>query len=149
LNHGYRRITTASERDRQDVFTSAARRVGITEQNVEKDFWVCWTLNALFHGRRENAPRLLFKGGTSLSKAFGLIRRFSEDIDITVFRQDLGEPISIDDLEQLSGKKRGAKLDEIRAACQQYLKQDLRRGARAPAVRGDRRAEQERRSDFG
>ena len=126
MNNGYRRITTASERDRQDVFTSAARRVGITDQNVEKDFWVCWTLDALFHGRRENAPRLLFKGGTSLSKAFGLISRFSEDIDITVFRQDLGEPISIDDLEQLSGKKRGAKLDEIRAACQQYLKQDLR-----------------------
>lgn len=126
MNQAYRRVTTASQRDRQDLFVSAARRVGITEQNVEKDFWVCWTLDALFHGRREDAPRLLFKGGTSLSKAFGLISRFSEDIDITVFRQDLGEPISIDDLEQLSGKKRGAKLDEIRAACQEYLKGELR-----------------------
>jgi predicted nucleotidyltransferase component of viral defense system len=120
VNYGCRRITTASERDRQDVFTSAARSVGITEQNVEEDFWVCWTLDALFHGRHENAPRLLFKGGTSLSKSFGLISRLSEDIDITVFRQDLGEPVSIDDLERLSGKKRGAKLDEIRDACQQY-----------------------------
>ena len=126
MNQAYRRITAASERDRQDVFASAARRVGITEQNVEKDFWVCWTLDALFHGRPPDAPRLLFKGGTSLSKAFGLISRFSEDIDITVFRQDLGEPVSIDDLERLSAKKRGAKLDEIRAACQQYLKDDLR-----------------------
>lgn len=126
MNQAYRRITTTSQRDRQDLFVSAARRLGITEQNVEKDFWVCWTLDALFHGRREDAPRLLFKGGTSLSKAFGLISRFSEDIDITVFRQDLGEPVSIDDLEQLSGKKRGAKLDEIRAACQQYLKEELR-----------------------
>ena len=125
MNEGYRRITTANERDRRDLFVSSARRVGITEQNVEKDFWVCWTLDALFHRRRENAPRLLFKGGTSLSKAFGAISRFSEDIDITVFRQDLGEPVSIDDLEQLSGKKRRAKLDEIRAACQHYLKEDL------------------------
>ena len=69
---------------------------------------------------------MLFKGGTSLSKAFGLIQRFSEDIDITVFRQDLGEPVSIDELETLSAKKRRAKLDEIRAACQRYLAEDLR-----------------------
>jgi predicted nucleotidyltransferase component of viral defense system len=122
VNEAYRRITTANERERQELFASSARRIGITEQGVEKDFWVCWTLDALFHGRRENAPRLLFKGGTSLSKAFGLINRFSEDIDITVFRQDLGEPVSIEDLEQLSGKKRSAKLEEIRAACQQYLR---------------------------
>ena len=126
MNEAYRRITTANERERQELFASTARRIGITEQSVEKDFWVCWTLDALFHGRRENAPRLLFKGGTSLSKAFGLISRFSEDIDITVFRQDLGEPVSIEDLEQLSGKKRSAKLDEIRAACQQYLREELR-----------------------
>jgi hypothetical protein len=68
----------------------------------------------------------LFKGGTSLSKAFGLIQRFSEDIDITVFREDLGEPISVAELESLSGKKRGAKLDEIRTACQRYLNDELR-----------------------
>lgn len=126
MNEAYRRITTANERDRQELFVSTARRVGITEPSVEKDFWVCWTIHALFHGRRENAPRLLFKGGTSLSKAFGLISRFSEDIDITVFRHDLGEPVSIEDLEKLSAKKRNAKLDEIRAACQQYLREELR-----------------------
>ena len=125
MNDAYRRIAMATERDRQDLFVSTARRVGIAEQNVEKDFWVCWTLDALFHGRRNDAPRLLFKGGTSLSKAFGLIHRFSEDIDITVFRQDLGEPISMEDLEQLSGKKRSAKLDEIREACRRYLTHEL------------------------
>jgi len=97
VNEAYRRIITAAEEDRRDLFVSTARRVGTTEQNVEKDFWVCWTLDALFHGRPENAPRLLFKGGTALSKAFGLISRFSEAIDITVFRQDLGEFVSVDD----------------------------------------------------
>jgi len=66
-------------------------------------------------------PRLLFKGGTSLSKAFGLISRFSEDIDVTVFRDDLGESGSVEALEQLSGKKRKAKLDAIKAACQAFI----------------------------
>jgi hypothetical protein len=69
---------------------------------VEKDFWVCWTLNALYNQRPAGGPRLLFKGGTSLSKAYGLIRRFSEDIDITVFRDDLEEPASVEELEALS-----------------------------------------------
>ena len=50
-----------------------------------------------------------------------VINRFSEDIDITVFRDDLGEPASIDDLEALSGKKRRARLDAIRAACQAFI----------------------------
>jgi hypothetical protein len=80
----------------------------------------------LFQERPAGAPRLLFKGGTSLSKAFGLIQRFSEDIDITVFRDDLGTPVSIDQLEGMSAKKRRAKLDELRTACQRYLAEDLR-----------------------
>ncbi len=46
---------------------------------IEKDFWVCWTLRRLYG--MEGAPQLLFKGGTSLSKCFRLIERFSEDID--------------------------------------------------------------------
>lgn len=70
--------------------------------NVEKDFWVCWTLNALYHGRPAGEPRLLFKGGTSLSKGYDLIKRFSEDIDVTVFRDDLEEPASVEDLAATS-----------------------------------------------
>ena len=66
-------------------------------------------------------PRLLFKGGTSLSKSFALIDRFSEDIDITVFRNDLGEAASVEELEALSGKKRRARLDAIKAACQAFI----------------------------
>jgi hypothetical protein len=121
----YRRVI-ASSADRRDLFVTTARSLGIAEQNVEKDFWICWTLAALFEGRPKAAPRLLFKGGTSLSKVFGLIQRFSEDIDITVFRKDLGKPISIDELETLSRKRRRATLDDIRAACQRYLVDELR-----------------------
>jgi hypothetical protein len=126
MKPGYQRVITSSSADRRDLFVATARRVGTTEQNVEKDFWVCWTMAALFQERPAGAPRLLFKGGTSLSKAFDLIQRFSEDIDITVFREDLGESVSIDELEAMSAKKRRAKLDEIRAACQRYLVEDLR-----------------------
>jgi hypothetical protein len=84
MSDGFKTFITAPERDRLDIFLAASRRLGAALQNVEKDFWVCWTLNVLYHRLPSGSPRLLFKGGTSLSKAHGLIRRFSEDIDITV-----------------------------------------------------------------
>jgi Nucleotidyl transferase AbiEii toxin, Type IV TA system len=111
----------ASSNDRRDAFVGASQRLGTAAQNIEKDFWVCWTLDALFNRLPTGGPRLLFKGGTSLSKAFGLISRFSEDIDITVFREDIGETASVEALEALSGKKRQAKLDAIKDACQTYI----------------------------
>lgn len=95
--------------------------MGTAVQNVEKDFWVCWTLDVLFNGLPADGPRLLFKGGTSLSKAFGLIDRFSEDIDVTVFRQDIGQDATIEELEALSGKKRRYRLDAIKSACQEFI----------------------------
>lgn len=106
MNEAYLQIIAASDDDRRALFLSSASRLGTAVQNVEKDFWVCWTLDALFNGLPSGGPRLLFKGGTSPSKAYGLIERFSEDIDVTVFRDDLGEPTSVEDLEILSGKKR-------------------------------------------
>lgn len=121
MNAAFNTVITASQAERRDLFLAAAARLGTAVQNVEKDFWVCWTLDALFNGLPASSPRLLFKGGTSLSKAFGLISRFSEDIDITVFREDLGQGAHAADLEALSGKKRRARLDAIRAACRTYI----------------------------
>jgi hypothetical protein len=126
MNDNYLEIISASSGERRDVFLAAATRLGTTEQNVEKDFWVCWVLDALFHGLPPGGPRLLFKGGTSLSKAFGLISRFSEDIDITVFRQDLGQPATVEQLEALNRKKRNARLDAVKVACQHYISSQLR-----------------------
>ena len=122
----YREVIAAPPRDRLDLFLATANRLGAPVGNVEKDFWVCWTLNALYHRLPEGGPRLLFKGGTSLSKAYGLIQRFSEDIDVTVFRDDLGQAISVGELEDLSKKKRQARLDAIRDACRTYVTNDLR-----------------------
>ena len=121
MSDGFDVFLAASEDDRRDAFIAAGRRLGTAEQNIEKDFWVCWTLDALFNRLPPAGPRLLFKGGTSLSKAFGLISRFSEDIDVTVFRDDLGEGGSVEALELVSGKKRKAKLDAIKAACQAFI----------------------------
>lgn len=125
---GFAAVLAASERDRHDLIAAAARRLGTAEQNVEKDFWVCWALDALFNELGPDRPRLLFKGGTSLSKAFGLIARFSEDIDVTVFREDLGAAASVQELESLSGKKRRARLEAIKTACQAYVGGALREG---------------------
>lgn len=124
MNRDFIEVIAATPPERRDLFLGAARRLG-TEQNVEKDFWVCWTLDALFNGLPAGAPRLLFKGGTSLSKASGLIARFSEDIDITVFRADLGQAAEVHELEKLSRKKREVRLDAIKAACQQYIDNQL------------------------
>jgi hypothetical protein len=121
MNAAFRQVIAAKDAERLELFLATARRLGTAVQNVEKDFWVCWVLDVLFNGMGAGHPRLLFKGGTSLSKSFGLIDRFSEDIDITVFRDDLGEPASIQGLEALSGKKRRARLDAIRVACQAFI----------------------------
>nr|WP_192876613.1 nucleotidyl transferase AbiEii/AbiGii toxin family protein [Legionella pneumophila] len=121
MNNNFLRIISASPEDREGLFLSTANKLGTSLKNVEKDFWVCWILDLVFNGRREGEPRLLFKGGTSLSKAYSLISRFSEDIDITVFREDLGLDIEVKDLEELSGKKQRTRLEEIKQACQTYI----------------------------
>ena len=120
MNPEFDEIIRLSAKDRSGIYTNTARRLDTEAQNIEKDFWVCWTLDALFNGL-SGSPRLLFKGGTSLSKGFDLIKRFSEDIDITVFREDLGEAASMEELHALSGKKRRARLDAIKEACEEYI----------------------------
>ena len=70
-----------SESDRRDALAVAAGRIGRPAYLLEKDIWVVQTLEILFSAAF--GKDLVFKGGTSLSKAYGVIRRFSEDIDIT------------------------------------------------------------------
>jgi len=72
-----------SDDRRRTVCEQAQDKLGLPPATIEKDFWVCWTLKKLFN-LPEWGPRLTFKGGTSLSKGWGLIERFSEDIDIVL-----------------------------------------------------------------
>ena len=83
------RIARASTGERRLVFEAAAQRMALAPAVVENDFWVCYTLDHLFH-RSGFAESMVFKGGTSLSKAFGLIERFSEDIDLILDWRLLG-----------------------------------------------------------
>ena len=93
---------------------TAARR-GLLPVMVEKDFWVSWTLAVLF-AHPEFGGRLVFKGGTSLSKVFGVIERFSEDIDLSVSPAFLG--ISEEWVEEVhSRNKRTERMQELEAAC--------------------------------
>ncbi|MGW8122165.1 nucleotidyl transferase AbiEii/AbiGii toxin family protein [Roseivirga echinicomitans] len=71
-----------------DLFTQIGVKTNLPPQAVEKDAWITLILRMVFTS--ELANHLIFKGGTSLSKAFNLINRFSEDIDLGIDRQYLG-----------------------------------------------------------
>jgi len=84
-----RDLARRSEKDRAELFRATAQTMRVHEAIVEKDFWVCWILDYLF----ADSPwknKMAFKGGTSLSKAYGAIERFSEDIDLILDWQLLG-----------------------------------------------------------
>lgn len=84
-----KRIGGLPTAEREILLRNTAAKCGVSEGIVEKDFWVCWTLDYLFHACPWT-EHLAFKGGTSLSKCFGLIQRFSEDIDIILDWRLLG-----------------------------------------------------------
>ncbi len=68
--------------ERAGILNTKAPELGLAPKVLEKDIWVCWTLRTLFE--IQGAPRMAFKGGTSLSKVFSAIQRFSEDVDVTI-----------------------------------------------------------------
>lgn len=72
----------------QELFKQLSFKTGIQPQSIEKDAWITLVLRIIFNS--EVAEHLVFKGGTSLSKAYGLIKRFSEDIDIAISREYIG-----------------------------------------------------------
>ena len=78
-----RDIAKLPSNDRRALFTNTANQTGLTVAIIEKDFWVCWVLDYLFN-RSKWKNELAFKGGTSLTKAYNLIERFSEDIDLVL-----------------------------------------------------------------
>ena len=76
---------TLDKAEKADVFNAIAAELGMTPFAVEKDWWVSRTLNIIF--QMKIAEHLVFKGGTSLSKAWKLINRFSEDIDLAIDKE--------------------------------------------------------------
>lgn len=83
------KLATKNIEDLKELIQLTAARKGLTESLVEKDFWVCLILDVIF-STESLKNKLIFKGGTSLSKVYGLINRFSEDIDLILDWQLLG-----------------------------------------------------------
>ena len=115
------RVAQWSTEDRADLFREAGAEKGMHPAIVEKDFWVCWVLGRLF-ASETIAPKILFKGGTSLSKVFGLIERFSEDIDLIL---DWNEVTGDDPEADRSRTKQDGFNKEIRIETQRYLMDDF------------------------
>lgn len=77
-----------SEKDRKDIIIQTSVEIGLPPAAIEKDWWVIIALRAIFNTKF--ADHLVFKGGTSLSKGWGIIERFSEDIDLAMDRSYFG-----------------------------------------------------------
>ena len=114
-------LTLPATRRRQ-LCEAAGDALGLDAPSVEKDFWVCWVLRELFMLPKAG-PHLTFKGGTSLSKGWKLIERFSEDIDAVVDREFLG--FSGEQAPELapSNKKRNKRIEALMSACQNYIRE--------------------------
>jgi len=75
------KIAQLPEAKRTELFRETAAQKGMTPAIAEKDFWVTFVLERIFSDEKLSSI-LIFKGGTSLSKVYGVIERFSEDIDL-------------------------------------------------------------------
>jgi predicted nucleotidyltransferase component of viral defense system len=100
------------EQERAEVFRQIRRQIDLSEIAVEKDWWVTVVLRALF--ALPYAENLSFKGGTSLSKCYSLIERFSEDVDIAINREFFGFAGEIFTIKQISKNLRKATCQFIR-----------------------------------
>ena len=118
---GYATFMASDPADRLDLFQETATRMGTLPANVEKDLYVCLTLDMLWNRIDSEGKRFLFKGGTSLSRAFDLISRFSEDVDVTVFGADLGFAADAAALGRLGVNKRRDMLKDMKARCQAFV----------------------------
>lgn len=108
-------LSDLTEADRRAVYERTEAELGIKAHMAEKDAWVCWTLRQLFELPDAHA-HFIFKGGTSLSKVWKVIERFSEDIDISLSREWLGFAGDRDP-EAAEGKERKRRLNALAEAC--------------------------------
>lgn len=111
--------------ERKLYFKTTAEKMGLAPHVIEKDFWVVWSLWRLFE-QKALKPFLTFKGGTSLSKIYGVIKRFSEDIDLSIEKAFFGFGDAKAPELATSRKKRSEALDLLSAACSQYIQSSLK-----------------------
>lgn len=114
-----------SSAERLDALNAVADISGLPPHLLEKDIWVVWSLHQLFTG--PHAEHLVFKGGTSLSKAYGVIRRFSEDVDLTYdIRAIAGDLVGDADVPLPATKSQEKKWSkEIRARLSDWVATEI------------------------
>ncbi len=131
--------------ERSQIYRTLGPEMGYAPEVLEKDVWVCWVLKTLFE--MPDRPPMAFKGGTSLSKVFGAIQRFSEDVDVTLdFR---GLEVEVDPFapgvsrsqlgklgEALKSKVRDHVRDVVRPGFEAALLAEFGKGAAAVTIDG-------------
>jgi hypothetical protein len=112
-----------TSRERLELLDAVSQERGLAPSILEKDYWVCKTLDVLFSlpGLSEH---LVFKGGTSLSKVYKLIERFSEDVDVSFHREFLGFGEDHDP-EAVTGKEQSRRIDALQQACKDCIRETL------------------------
>ncbi|MCU0432852.1 MAG: nucleotidyl transferase AbiEii/AbiGii toxin family protein [Bacteroidia bacterium] len=105
-----------SNTDRKAIIQQASVRSGIRSAAVEKDLWVVFVLKAVFE--TSCAPHLVFKGGTSLSKCWNIIERFSEDVDLGIERSFFGQ--------EFNGHLSSRKINKLRDKTAAYVQNDFK-----------------------
>lgn len=115
------KVVKLSAAEREELFSETAKQMGTTNAIAEKDFWVVWVLSKIFKEERLNKV-LMFKGGTSLSKVFDLIGRFSEDIDLIL---DWRVVTQEDPHEERSKNKQNKFNENINDEAKLYIKEVL------------------------
>lgn len=101
------------DKEQLEIIQAAAAEMGLPQYVVEKDLWVTFCLGEVFS--LEAAGAMIFKGGTSLSKGWNIIERFSEDIDLAIDREFLG----------FSGDLSRTQVNKLRKAAQAYVSDSL------------------------
>ena len=117
------RYLSLAPRERLELLDAVSRQSGLAQAILEKDYWVCKTLDVLF-ALPELGSHLVFKGGTSLSKVYGLIDRFSEDVDISFHREFLGFGEELDP-EAAAGKEQSRRIEALQQACRDCIRENL------------------------
>ena len=121
------KVARLSTQERRELFSETASRRSTTPAVIEKDFWVTRTLGRLFQDE-QLAQILMFKGGTSLSKVYGVIERFSEDIDLIL---DWSVLSNEDPLSERSGTKQVKFNHALNESAQKYIRDELLRSVQA------------------
>jgi hypothetical protein len=114
-------LANSPPEERGAAFVEAASRLGIgSPVIIEKDFWVCWSLGQIYLAPGIPVPPL-FKGGTSISKAYGIIKRFSEDVDLVIDRHKIGFEGGDDPIAASSGKKKEKGIEALERKCAETI----------------------------